>query len=346
MRGSSLISLMFVLLICSATGAWYLSRPVLVSPHPPAEAQELIIERLLAGGVPRSDLKLGHYPFFGVGQGPAALLPLISFPCPLQLGCEQLFATVSAPLIERGYTLREPRKLLSAGRPLYRAVAFGEQPVLILRAYPGEVRLAVFLEALGDVAVDPRELLRLDPDCSFAVNPLARSGESIYRLLSRNQREVYLSLPLSGDPSPLAPHATEVFLQRLDRLLDRHDWVGVSAEPGASLLTHHPSLSGLMDRLHQRRQIFIDEGRVFASLGEALGRDFKVRTVRSTHQLPAEQEAFRAQLRALRAELVLSGSAILEVPPQAATLLPLLRAWLDEMKDKGVRLLRLSELAH
>ncbi|MEE2643916.1 MAG: divergent polysaccharide deacetylase family protein [Myxococcota bacterium] len=343
--GLPLLSVVTLLLAVSVGSAWYFLRPRVTPLHPPHEAQERLIEALIAHGVPRGEIKGGLYPLFGPGRQQDELLPLVSFSCPVRLGCEQLFAAISAPLLELGYTFRQPLKLLSAGRPIYRALSFGERPTLIVRAYPGEFRLAVLLEGLGSVSVMPRDLLRLDPDCSFAVNPLSRGGEGLYQLLTRNQREVYLSLPLGDASAALEPHATEVFLQRIGRLLDRHDWVGVSGEPGEPLLTHHPALLGLLERLHQRRQIFIDEGHVFASLGEAVGRESEVRVVRSTHQLPTESGEMEAALRGLEAHLVLSGEAVLEVPAQTAAQLSYLRAWLDKMKERGVHLLRLSELA-
>ena len=160
--------------------------PVQEEP-PPAlthadDARRVVIAGLNALGLSSQAIRQGIYPLRGAGRSPSDVMPLISFQCPMEHGCDALMAALERRLAVSGMALAKPSVPDRNGRPMYRAVFQEGRPALALRAYPPGGRVAIVVEGLGKNPAMLDILYELDPDVTFAV--LASAPDASRSLVS------------------------------------------------------------------------------------------------------------------------------------------------------------------
>lgn len=345
-----------------------LTNPLRLAPAGPAI--EALIEGLAVRDVGRSLTTLGSYPLIDERAQPGDTLPLLSAPAPHTLTAPQTLQSLTPALLALGYQVVESERAWRAGRPLYAGISREGRPALVLRLTPPGPQLTVLMCPPPPAEVPPRQLRRLPPHVTFALDLTAPGSGATYDYLSNAQRELVLNVPkhlwsdrglappptLEQTPNTLNTLNTLKALSarwrdELDTLTSRPHLSALSLPSEA--LTHQttPHLSALAQRLKRLRVTLLEPLEGSPTLALATARAEGVRVARVTHTLSAQGEAlqgdleFERSLKAVEASLVLEGSVILWVPPLPQAQWEAVARWLNELTlSKGVQLLRLSEV--
>jgi hypothetical protein len=343
---------------------------------PAGEAIEALLEALDALGVPREQVEVGHYPLIapqGAAQGAdaggrwPAVLPLLSAPCPLSLEGPRALERLTPALLRAGYQLSASEVPWRSGRPFFVGVSRGGLPSLALRLMPSSSRLTVLMAPPPPVEVPPRDLRRLPDDVSFAVDLNAPGGLATYDYLANAHREVILhtpsaaweergaapppavarALPTEGPPQATQGELTLRWEPELRALSARAHLSALALPASALSYQTPPHLEALMARLVEERVTLVEPLEGGTQLAFALARAGGVRVLRPTHAVETTSpERLEVSLKAVEAALVLSGAAVLWVPPLKREDWKRVALWLTHLTaERGVSLLRVSEVA-
>jgi polysaccharide deacetylase 2 family uncharacterized protein YibQ len=318
----------------------------------PDEGRGLVLQALAATGLRMQAIHQGRYPLRGVGRKPSDTMPLVSFTCPAPHGCEALMATIERRLAPAGLSLVRPKKKDQVGRPVFRAVARGPNPILALRAYPPSPRLTV---VVADVGTEPGVLdamLTLDEDVTYAFSVNAPHAKAVAARLVESGREFIAHLPME----PTDPKATDgpAFLtrkmttaevqDRTQRFLDiMPRAVGADGHLGGAFAGSSKHIGAVLEVLANRGLYFLDQRPSDASVATATAKALGVRSAARTHRLESGKGAIDAKLRAVEVALVLEGQALV-VAEGSPDVLTALRSWLSDLRRRKIHLIRLSEI--
>lgn len=325
------------------------------APIDPTTARNAVLAGLDAAGVARSTIKHGLYPLVGPGRKAGAMLPLISFGCPTARDCKIVLNTIDEQVVATGGTMVAGRAD-AAGRPYFRAVAVGDRPALVIRAFPPGPRLAVVIEQVGREPALLDALLALDPHVTYAVAPNTRDGARVARRLADSGREVIVDLPLEPTDANAADGpdflTTKMAADALTQTLNDHldavpGAVGAGVHLGGRFTRSQSHVTVLLEALKARGLYFLDDPDDAddgpRSLAATTTRIVSIRAVTPTHHIDAHGEPLAARLRAVEAALVLEGQAVVVLSPRPAALVAI-RPWLEGLRRRKISLLRVSEM--
>lgn len=326
------------------------------SPPPPAPidpgpARSLVVGLLAEAGVPHKAMKHGLFPLRGAGRTPDETLPLVSFTCPAA-GCGPLLATMQERAAASGLRWVEPSQTDRPGRPWYRALAGEAGPALAVRALPPGPRLTVIV---GDIGQEPALLdavMALDADVTLAVMANAPHAPAVAERLSQAGRELIAHLPMeplppvtadggqflttSADPAAVAQAAAAL----LDRVPGA---VGADNHLGGRLTTSRPHIGAVLEVLGERGLYFVDGRASEATVAGVTARSMGIRGATRSHAVGADPAEVAGRLKAIEVALVLDGQALVVVTP-SPEVLAALGPWLGSLRQRGIRILRASEI--
>ncbi|MCB9522969.1 MAG: divergent polysaccharide deacetylase family protein [Myxococcales bacterium] len=329
-----------------------------VAPRPPptpvdsGPARALVVETLEAADVSARRISHGLYPLRGAGRPADATLDLVSFDCPTAGGCGPVLTAIEARARSAGLGLVGVRGGDRPQRPVYRALVEGDRPALALRAMPPGPRLTVVVGQVGREPALLDALLALPAHVVYAVLPDSPGAGVAVQRLDAQGREVLVHLPMGADEaSAPAPGAVtlaadpEAAAARVTQLFDAlPSAVGVAPLGGDRVSASRRHMVALLEVLRARGRAWLDGDQGAASLAAPAAKALGVRLGAVTHRLGKPGDDLATRLKAVEAALVLEGRAVV-LADATPEVLVALRRWLGGLNDRGIALLRLSEIA-
>ena len=330
-----------------------LTAPTVAPPvADPGPARGLVSSMLPTLGISSTAIEHGVYPLRGPGRARHETLPLVSFTCPADRGCEAVFQALQRRVFSRGFSLVGHAGGDQPGRALHRAILSAGRPVLALRAYPPGPRLTLLLTGVGHAPHLLEALLRLDADVTYAVSADAPDAPGVARRLTAAGREIIAHLPVEPT-SPVTPGASGYLSLAMDAetvrdqtaaFLDRIPGaVGADTHQGGRLTSSRRHMQAMLGVLAERGVFFLDGRTTEASVAAATARAQGVRVAVRTHRLDGPSESLDARLKSIEVALALEGHAVVlaEASPVVIAILP---QWLRALRSRQVSVLRLSEI--
>jgi len=323
--------------------------PPLADPGP---ARGLVSSALPTLGVSATAIEHGVYPLRGPGRARQETLPLVSFTCPADRGCQAVFQALERRANRGGFSLVGHAGGDRPGRALHRAILSAGRPALALRAYPPGPRVTVLLTGVGRSPHLLEALLRLDGDVTYAVSAGARDAPRVAGRLTAAGREVIAHLPMEPMP-PVTPDGSGYLSMAMDpetiraqtvAFLDRVPGaVGANTHQGGRLTASRHHMEAVLGVLAERGLFFLDGRATDASVAAATARAQGVRVAVRTHRLDGPSESLDARLKSIEVALALEGHAVV-LAEASRVVIAILPQWLRALRSRRVSVLRLSEI--
>ena len=321
-----------------------------------AEAQDIIYSLFEQLELPSHKVRRGSYLLLStvVKKDQAEYFPLISAPCPLLSDCESLIAQLRTRLIQRGYQLVYSAQKSRSQRPLYFAVAKGNQPVLALRLFPGSSLATIIVSLQAKRQIGLKELKKVSPHITFILSEeITSTSPQIKLWLEQTKREYLVSL------DHLTLHRALIDSSTGNPLSDFHKRKLALNQVLSSLIQNTPSSIGLyissltkstLDRaLLDELMTFSAKNRLYLLFEKtdddiplAVARSFGVRSLEVIHS--DQNQTLKEYLKSLEANLVLDGTISTIIAPKLADWSDFI-TWLKKLEESDVSFLRTSETA-
>jgi polysaccharide deacetylase 2 family uncharacterized protein YibQ len=305
-------------------------------PMDPGPARAIVVSALVAAEVPHGAIRHGRYPLRGPGRAADETIDLVTFACPVSVGCAPALARLEADAHEAGFALVGPAGGDDPGRPIVRALAQEARPALALRAFAPGPRLTVVLTGPGA----PEAALALDADVTVAVDAGDPRAASRAATLVAAGREVVVDVG--------AGRATDAEGVRLmvGSALDAVPTAAGVVDAGAAGRAGDRSLVGAaLEAVRARGRYFVDDAPAYRSVAQTGALTAGARYVGPGNVIDeAEPLQVDQRLKAVEAGLALEGEAVLVAQAHPAVVAALAR-WLPAARARGVHLLRASEVA-
>lgn len=223
---------------------------------------------------------------------------------------------------------------------------------------PGGVpRVAIVIDDLGNELAPAERIARWNEPVAGAVLPQLRWSTASAQALSRGGKEVLLHLPMEPEGYPrVRPGPGLILRSQSDAEIDRLLESDLASVPGAVGVNNHMGSAATADvrvmravvaELARRGLFLLDSRTTDATVAEATAEAASVPAVSRRVFLDdvATEQAIEAQLGELVRRARQEQSAVAIGHPYPATL-AVLEKELPRLGERGVRLVKVSELAH
>ena len=327
-----------------------------------AEVQSLIYQLLEDAELDLDAVDQGSYPLIGPQYSSRAVLPLLSSPCPLLLGCDALIQRLRNELLNRGYRFVYSASSPRVGGPRHYAIARGKKPVMALRLFETSSIVSLVLH------LDPGAINReSDLEALPAHVTLTLGEEELSQLpqlatwLDHREREYFIRIddllikralidPETGERVMHAHERRSRLRDRLNKLYDRAPAaLGLYLDLNATQAVDRALIDEIIQHSQHEHRVLILPDQASPLLSAAaltngvrqftLSQELDLRSDRGTQLLSRT-------LSSLEATLVLDGGASLGLRLASAEHLTVIKKWLSRVAQRKVSLLRLSERAY
>ena len=324
-----------------------------------SEATSLVRDLLTQAELPPEKILRGSYPLLGYQDHTSALLPLLSFPCPLLLSCDAFIAQLKSLLLTRGYQLVYSDESPRPGGPIHFAIARGHTPVMALRLYPAHTSITSVLHMTAKTIQHQAILRSLSPHLTFAFSAevLNTSPRFVQQLIEQDREhlitidEMMVKSALfdfeSGSVIREAATRRSQLGRQIKRLFDAlPSALGIYLGRRAQDALDRAAIDELVEQCALQYRVIV-AARHHDDILPSVARAHGVRYVALEHQLQSamSQQILKNQLKAFEATLVLNGELRLDVNVDSASKLLDVSRWIRQAVQRQVSVLRISEIA-
>jgi len=215
-------------------------------------------------------------------------------------------------------------------------------------------KIAIVIDDMGMNLSQSRAAINLPSEVTLAFLPYAEQVKALSDEANRQGHEIIIHAPMEAMSSdvPLGPMALmshmdfAQFSSEFNKIADSFNgYVGLNNHMGSRLTQSKEHMAYLMDNLKPKNMYFLDSRTIHTSVAAEMAALYGVPTVTRDIFLDHEAtEEYTAEALARLERMALeNGSAVAIGHPKEITI-KALEAWIPTMREKGLELVKVSEL--